>query len=124
MFGRFKTASDAAAVQIVHSSRRGSRDIKHIGSAYEDAELEVFKAAARRRLVAGQGEFDLGLGAASAGDPLPITSARIGHLHDALSRAYDVLGFDRAAGGDEVFRRSPGPDHPACQQARQPASAR
>ena len=26
------------------------------------------------------------------------------HLWDALCRAYDALGFDRAAGGDEVFR--------------------
>ena len=26
------------------------------------------------------------------------------HLWDALCRAYQVLGFDRAAGGDEVFR--------------------
>jgi hypothetical protein len=25
-----------------------------------------------------------------------------GHLLDALSRAYDVLGFDRAAGRDEA----------------------
>jgi hypothetical protein len=29
----------------------------------------------------------------------------MGHLWDALSRAYDVLGFGRAAGGDEVFRQ-------------------
>ena len=29
----------------------------------------------------------------------------MGHLHDALSRAYEVLGFGRAAGGDEVFRQ-------------------
>jgi len=36
-----KTASGARAVQIVHSSRRGSRDIEHIGSAHDDAELEV-----------------------------------------------------------------------------------
>src|SRR5215470_11387769 len=28
----------------------------------------------------------------------------MGHLWDALSLAYDVLGFNRAAGGDEVFR--------------------
>ena len=28
----------------------------------------------------------------------------MGCLLDALSRAYDVLGFDAAAGGDEVFR--------------------
>ncbi|WP_072477611.1 hypothetical protein [Amycolatopsis australiensis] len=30
-----KTASGARAVQIVHSSRRGSWDIEHIGSAHE-----------------------------------------------------------------------------------------
>jgi Transposase DDE domain len=56
-----KTGSGAMAVQIVHSSRRGSRDIEHIGSAHDDAELELLKAAARQRLAAGQGELDLGL---------------------------------------------------------------
>lgn len=45
-----KTASGAKAVQIVYSSRRGSRDIEHIGSAHDDAELEVLKAVARQRL--------------------------------------------------------------------------
>jgi hypothetical protein len=99
-----KTASGATAVQIVYSSRRGSRDIKHIGSARDDAELELLKAAARQRLAAGQGELDLGLDAAAAGGPLPITASRMGCLLDALSRAYDVLGLDAAAGGDEVFR--------------------
>jgi hypothetical protein len=29
----------------------------------------------------------------------------MGHLWDALSRAYDVLGFDEATGGDQVFRQ-------------------
>ena len=29
----------------------------------------------------------------------------MGHLHDALSRGYEELGFGRAAGGDEVFRQ-------------------
>lgn len=29
----------------------------------------------------------------------------MGHLWDALCRAYDTLGFDAAAGGDEVFRQ-------------------
>jgi len=29
----------------------------------------------------------------------------MGHLCDAFSRAYDVLCFDDAAGGDEVFRQ-------------------
>ena len=99
-----KTASGATAVQIVHSSRRGSRDIEHIGSAHDDAELELLKAAARQRLAAGQGELDLGLGTGAAVGPLPITASRMGCLLDALSRAYDVLGLDQASGGDEVFR--------------------
>lgn len=39
-----KTAPGATAVQIVHSSRPGPRDIEHIGPAHDDAELEVLKA--------------------------------------------------------------------------------
>jgi hypothetical protein len=92
-------------VQIVHSSRRGSRDIEHRGSAHDDAELELLKAAARQRLAAGQGELDLGLDAGAPGGPLPITATRMGCLLDVLDRAYRVLGFDQAAGGDEAFRQ-------------------
>jgi hypothetical protein len=86
-----KTASGARAVQIVYSRRKGSRRIEHIGSAHDAVALELLKAAARQRMAAGQGE-------------LPITASRMGHLWDALSRAYEVLGFDAAAEGDEVFR--------------------
>jgi hypothetical protein len=101
-----KTASGATAVQIVHSSHRGSRDIEHLGSAHSDAELELLKAVARQRLAAGQGELDLGLDdGPEAGGPLEITSSRMRHLWDALSRAYDVLGFGAAAEGDETFRQ-------------------
>ena len=39
-----KTASGATAVQIVYSSRRGSREIEHIGSVHDDGELEILKA--------------------------------------------------------------------------------
>ena len=35
---------------------------------------------------------------------MPIVGSRAGHLWDTLSRAHDALGFDQAAGGDEVFR--------------------
>ena len=98
-----KTSSGATAVQIVHSSRRGSRDIEHFGSAHDDAELELLKAAARQRLAAGQGVLDLGLDAGAPGGPLPITSSRMGCLLDALAHAWRVLGFDQATGGDEVF---------------------
>src|SRR5256885_3647117 len=91
-----KTASGARAVQIVHSSRRGSRDIEHIGSAHDDAELELLKAAARQRLAAGQGELDLGLAPerSTGGGALPITSSRMQHLWDALGHGYEVLGFE------------------------------
>jgi hypothetical protein len=100
-----KTSSGATAVQIVYSSHRGSREIEHLGSAHSDAEVELLKAAARQRLAAGQGELDLGLEAGAPGGPLPIRSSRMGHLVDALAHAYRVLGFDRAAGGDAVFRQ-------------------
>jgi Transposase DDE domain len=99
-----KTSSGATAVQIVYSSHRGSRDIEHLGSAHDDAEVELLKAAARQMLAAGQGELDLGLQPAGAGGgPLPIMSSRMGHLLDALAHAYRVLGLEKAAGGDEVF---------------------
>ena len=92
-----KTASGAIAVQIVYSSRRGSREIEHIGSAHDYVELELLKAVARQRLAAGQGELDLGLDSAAPGGPLPIIASRMGCLLDALSRAFDVLGFGPAA---------------------------
>lgn len=64
----------------------------------------MLKAAARQRLYAGQGELDLGLEVTeparkgAGGGPLPITASRKEHLVDALSRAYDALGFGRAGG--------------------------
>jgi hypothetical protein len=100
-----KTASGATAVQIVWSSRRGSRNIEHIGSAHDDAELEALKAAARQRLAAGQAKLDLGLGGAGPAGPLEIASSQLGHLWDALCRAYDTLGFPQATRGDEVLRQ-------------------
>ena len=95
----------ATAVQIVHSSRRGSRDIEHLGSAHNEAELEALKAAAARRLTRGQDELGLGLDAVASAGPLEIVSSRMGHLWDALCPAYDTLGFDAAANDDEVYRQ-------------------
>ena len=105
-----KTSSGATAIQIVHSSRRGSRKIEHLGSAHTDQEIEALKVAAAKRLAGGQDELDLGIKlpaevAVATAEPLPILASRMGHLWDALSRAYDVLGFDEAADGDEVFRQ-------------------
>jgi hypothetical protein len=101
-----RTASGARAVQIVYSQRRGSRQIEHIGSAHTDADLELLKAVARQRLAAGQGELELRMpgSPANGGAALPITSSRMGHLLDALTRGYEALGFAAATGWDEVFR--------------------
>jgi hypothetical protein len=80
----------------------GSRKIEHLGSAHDEAGVEMLKAAGRQRIAAGQAELDLGLEPAGGG-PLPITSSRMGCLLDALGRGYRVLGLDAAAGGGEVF---------------------
>jgi hypothetical protein len=85
------------------SSRRGSRSIEHLGSAHDEAGLAALKAAAAHRLAAGQAELDLGVAGRSDSEPLSITSSRSAHLWDALCRGYGVLGFDQAAGADEVF---------------------
>jgi hypothetical protein len=108
-----KTSSGATAVQIVHSTRRGSRNIEHLGSAHSPAEVELLKTTARERLAAGQGVLDLELVVPSAkgrpgrvpAGPLPIRSSRMAHLGDALGGVYERLGFHDAAGGDEVFRQ-------------------
>jgi hypothetical protein len=100
-----KTSSGATAVQIVWSTRRGSRKIEHLGSAHDEAGVAVLKAAAAQRLAAGQAQLDLGLVERSESEPLPITSSKSAHLWDALCAAYGVLGFEDAASGDEAFRQ-------------------
>jgi len=104
-----RTGSGATAVQIVHGSRQGARDIEHLGSAHDVQAVEALKAVARQRLAGGQGELELGVdvGMVTAGGagPLPIVSSRMTPLWDALCAGYDQLGFDEAAGGDEVFRQ-------------------
>jgi hypothetical protein len=47
-----KTTSGATAMQVVWSSRRGSREIELLGSAHDEAELQAPKAAALQRIAA------------------------------------------------------------------------
>ena len=42
--------------------------------------------------------------AATGAAPLPITSSQMSHLWQALGTGNNVLGFERAVGGDDVFR--------------------
>jgi hypothetical protein len=90
-------------VQIVWSTRRGARQIEHLGSVHDAGELVALKAVAAERIAAGQQVLELGLAAAAGAGPLEIVASKAGHLWDALSRVYDSLGFDDAA-ADEVFR--------------------
>ena len=46
-----RTAFAATALQVVHSSQRGSREIEPLGPAHDEAEPEVLKAAAQQRLL-------------------------------------------------------------------------
>jgi hypothetical protein len=93
------------AVQIVWSSRRGSRCIEHLGSAHDDAELETLKAVAAQRRAEGQQVLDLGLAdTGSEGAPLEIICSQASHLWGGLCRSYGVLGFDQVLDGDEVLR--------------------
>ncbi|CAM2950915.1 hypothetical protein [Skermania piniformis] len=88
-----KTAFGAIAVQILWSSRPGARRIEYLGSARDDGEVEVLKAAARQRLTAGQGILDLGLDTtdtAAAGELLQIVAARSALLWKSLHHAYRV----------------------------------
>jgi hypothetical protein len=92
------------AVQVMWSSRRGPREIEHIGSAHDEAELEALKAAARQRVAVRQLEFALGMDGLGPAGPLSAASPGWGYLLDALERAYRVLGFEDAAAGDDAFR--------------------
>ena len=119
-----RTGSGAIAVQIVHGSRRGARDIEHLGSAHDEQAVEALKTVARQRLAGGQGELELDLdagqdaagqyttGSAAAvgggvveAGAVPITFSQMAVLWEALRAAYDQLGFGAADEGDEVFRQ-------------------
>lgn len=75
------------------------------------------KTVARQRIAAGQSELDLRLDAPEAGGPLPVTASRMGLLWEALSHAYDALGFaDAADRGRGVPAVGVGADHRADQR--------
>ena len=100
-----RTSSGAVAVQVVWRSRRGSRQIEHLGSAHTAAEVEVLKAVAAQRIAAGQDELPLEVAATQEPMGLEITSSRMGRLLDAIAAVYRQLGFDKACGRDMVFEQ-------------------
>jgi hypothetical protein len=103
---RVKTASGATAVQIVHKRGRVVVGIDHIGSAHDDARLELLLHTARERLHGGQQALELELEgpapmAGSAGRPVVEATGSLVPW-DALVGLYAALGF--AVIRDEAFR--------------------
>jgi hypothetical protein len=80
-----RTSSGAVAVQVVWKSSRGSRDIQHLGSAHTDAEVELLKAVAIKRIAAGQDKLPLDVAAHQEPSAFEIVSSRMGRLLDAIA---------------------------------------
>jgi hypothetical protein len=100
-----RTSSGAVAVQVVWTSRRGSGDIEHFGSAHSDAEVEVLKAVAAQRIADGQDELPFGVPAKQEPVSLEITSSRMGRLLEAIAAVYRQLGLDEACTHRDPRRR-------------------
>ncbi|WP_282006861.1 IS1634 family transposase [Propioniciclava sinopodophylli] len=97
---KVKTASGATAVQIVEKRNGQRRILEHVGSAHNEAELAVLMSAAQQRLHGEQDMLDLDPVRRTPAEPV-VEHSRSGLLWDALSGAYQALGFDALA--DEVF---------------------
>lgn len=98
-----KTSSGATAVQIVWKYHRGSRQIEHIGSAHDQAEVELLRAAAVQRIAEGQDELPFQVQAKAEPLALEAVDTPMGWLLDGIGCAFRRLGLDAASGGDRVF---------------------
>ena len=98
-----KTSSGATAVQIVWKCHRGSRQIEHIGSAHDQAEVELLRAAAVQRIAEGQDELPFQVQAKAEPLALEVVDTPMGWLLDGIGCAFRRLGLDAASGGDRVF---------------------
>jgi hypothetical protein len=98
------TGSGAQAVQIIWSKKRGHAEVEHIGSAHDQAQLELLMAVARQRIHAGQDELDLGLALADQ-SAVEVVSTRMGRLLDAIAAVYRQLGLNTVIGADQVFEQ-------------------
>ena len=109
------------------STRRGSRDIEHLGSAHSDAEVEVLKAVAAQRIAAGQDELPFGVvSQAGAGCRWRSPASRMGRLLDADRRVCLSPARARmrhAGAGCGVRAAGDRPDHRTDQQAGRRAGA-
>jgi len=98
---KVKTKSGATAVQIEHKKGRQRVGITHIGSAHNDAELEMLISLAHEKLNESQLSFNFG-DEETAFD-ICLEKAYAGLLWDTLAGVYKKLGFDDI--NDPVFKQ-------------------
>jgi hypothetical protein len=93
-------------VQLVVSSARGNRVIKHVGTGHDDAELATLTAAAHALMPQPELLLEVVSGVApvrSSGSVAMVVGSRLGPLWDVLTRAWTALGLEDVA-RDKVFR--------------------
>jgi hypothetical protein len=98
-----KTKSGAIAVQIIHKRGRTVTGLKHIGTAHNDAELEMLLALAHEKLHERQLTLDFEEALRNRDADLRLEKSYSALLWDTLSSVYDKLDFDCL--NDLVFKQ-------------------
>ena len=98
-----KTKSGATAIQIIHKRGRIVTGLKHIGTAHNDAELEMLLALAHEKMHEGQLSLDFGELSKAGNADLRLEKSYSALLWDTLSSVYDKLDFGCL--GDPVFKQ-------------------
>ena len=94
-------------MQLVVSSARGKRVVKHVGTAHDEEELATLTAVAQVSLPQPQLPLDVAQDAAPSGSArgqvARVVGSRLGPLWDVLNTAWRALGLEEVA-HDKVFR--------------------
>ncbi len=97
---KVKTKSGATAVQIVHKQGRQRVGITHIGSAHNEAELELLISLAHKKMNEGQISFQF---QEEINSDIVLEKSFSGLLWSTLETMYSKLGFEGI--GDPVFKQ-------------------
>lgn len=98
-----KTKSGAIAIQIIYKRGRIVTGLKHIGTAHNDAELEMLLALAHEKMHEGQLSFEFEKAVRGGNANLRLEKSYSALLWDTLSSVYDKLNFGYL--GDTVFKQ-------------------
>jgi hypothetical protein len=98
-----KTKSGAIAIQIIYKKGRIVTGLKHIGTAHNDAELEMLLALAHEKMHEGQLSLDFEEALRGGNADLRLEKSYSALLWDTLSSVYDKLKFECL--GDLIFKQ-------------------